>query len=410
MATPKETTKKVTGTVNTSTGAIAPKNPVPDYSSYALGTAESPYVQDASKYSYNAKSQNDAAMARAAGQTVYDGYDAFGNYHWSTKSQDRVNGYINKWNDNLSGGGVYNANDGYTYSTKPQFDESGKLVGYTTSRQPTETEQQSDYWEALTKQMQENQAQQAEMLQKMYDDQQASIRANTQSTIDSINSNKVGIENDYQSAQRQAYINSVLQQNQMDDYLSAMGYSGGMSESTLAGIANNYDNNRLSATASRDEALRKVEQLVAEAQRTGNTDLANAMTNYYQQYMSQLQNQQQMDYNMAQAQLAQNNANRDYDLSKSQLDLQNKQFDFEKKQYKDEQALNKETAKKTEAADKAANLYSAFLNTFEGKITSKAYGEKWIKNLEDTIKTKGDPYGYRRSEINYIKAYIRQNF
>lgn len=231
--------------------------------------------------------------------------------------------------------------------------------------------------------------------QQQYAAQQDAIRQNTQATIDSINSNKQGINDEYEKAARENYINSVLQKNQNNDYMQAMGYNGGMTETSLAGINANYENNRANAISERDAALREIERLVAEAQASGNSDLANAANNYYNSYISALQNQAQMNYQISQDQQAQANADRDYQL---QLD----QIAWNKQQYNNERADAANQASEQAKQQIAANDFEAFLNTYQGKYNKQATYEKWIENL----KKMDDPYGYNRQKIAYLTQWI----
>ena len=117
----------------------------------------------------------------------------------------------------------------------------------------------------LNEQIRAQNEQMIQMMQQQYDQQQEALRRQTESTVSSIESNRQGIEDAYQKAQKEAYINSVLQQNQMGDYLAAAGYSGGMAESTLAQINNNYANNRQAANSERAAANLEIDRMIAQA-------------------------------------------------------------------------------------------------------------------------------------------------
>lgn len=242
--------------------------------------------------------------------------------------------------------------------------------------------------EAQMQQIQQMYANMYEAQQSQYAAQQEAIRQNTQATIDSINSNKQGINDEYEKAARENYINSVLQKNQNNDYMQAMGYNGGMTETNLAAINSNYENNRANAISERDSALREIERLVAEAQASGNSDLANAANNYYNNYISALQNQAQMNYQISQDQQAQANADRDYQLQLEQLAWNKQQYNDER-----EDSANQQVA---------ANDFDTFLNTYQGKYNKQATYEKWIENL----KKMDDPYGYNRQKIAYLTQWI----
>ncbi len=243
-------------------------------------------------------------------------------------------------------------------------------------------------------------------MQKYYDDmlaqreeqyrmQQEAARQRTQATVDSILANREGISQEFEKAQRENYVNRVLQQNQMGDYLSAMGYSGGMSESTLQGIANNYENNRLSAITERDNAYREIEQLAAQARTSGDSDLANIANNYYEAYINTLNNQAQMKYQIDSAQREQMNADRNYLLQLAQQR-------FAEQQYSDSREDAAASASSEMKQQLAANDFKTFLNTYEGKWTKEATYRKWIENL----KKMSDPYGYNKQKIAHLTQYI----
>ena len=244
------------------------------------------------------------------------------------------------------------------------------------------------------------------MYGQMYEQMAAQNAQNTaaaqqriQQTVDSIKANEGKINDAYAQAQREAYINSVLQGNQMGDYLQAMGYNGGMAESTMGQLSANYENNRRQATSERDNALRQNEQLIAEAEATGNAELADIANNYYNNMVGALQNQAQLNYQIAQDQQAQANADREY-----QLALQQQQFaqQMQQQQYDDEKNAYKDSQSQTQAeAD-----FNTFLNTYAGKYNKKATYEQWIKNLE----AMDDPYGYNKQKIAYLRQYINKNF
>lgn len=251
------------------------------------------------------------------------------------------------------------------------------------NRQNEQAEMQKYYEDMLAQQ------------EEQYQMQQEAARQRTQATVDSILANREGISQEFEKAQRENYVNRVLQQNQMGDYLSAMGYSGGMSESTLQGIANNYENNRLSAITERDNAYREIEQLAAQARTSGDSDLANIANNYYEAYINTLNNQAQMKYQIDSAQREQMNADRNYLLQLAQQR-------FAEQQYSDSREDAAASASSEMKQQLAANDFDAFLNTYKGKYTKEATYRKWIENL----KKMSDPYGYNKQKIAYLTQYI----
>ena len=224
--------------------------------------------------------------------------------------------------------------------------------------------------------------------QRQYEQEQAAKQKQIEQTVASIEANKETIDNEYQKAQQEAYINNILQQNQMNDYLQAMGYTGGLAETTANNLANNYANNRANAVSERDAALRNNERLVAEARVSGDSALVGLASDYLDNYATTLYNQAQMNYQIAQDQ--QNQANLD------------REFALKQQQYQD--SLNMNTEENN--YNLAAQDMQTFINTYQKKYTKKATYEKWIQNLQEM----DDPYGFNAQKIAYLRQYINQNF
>lgn len=126
--------------------------------------------------------------------------------------------------------------------------------------------------------------------------QQEAIAKQTQATVDSINAYKPQIQQAYEQQQKANYIANAKSKASLNDYLKAMGYSGGMAESTLANIDAQYLANRAEADTEKNNALEQVANRAAQAQISGDTSLAELMGDYYNNYLNALQNQQQTDY------------------------------------------------------------------------------------------------------------------
>lgn len=134
------------------------------------------------------------------------------------------------------------------------------------------------------------------LLDQQRREQERAIERQTQATVDSINAYRPKVEQSYADQQKANYIANAKNQSQMGDYLGAMGYSGGMAESTMADLSNTYQNNRMQADTQKNNAMLQLDQQVAQARSTGDASLANAANSYYTNYLSALQNQQQFDY------------------------------------------------------------------------------------------------------------------
>jgi len=134
------------------------------------------------------------------------------------------------------------------------------------------------------------------LLDKQLQAQQDAINKQTQATIDSINLYRPKVTQDYEKQQQENYISNTKNQYQIGDYMNAMGYSGGLAESTLANLNTNYQNNRAAADKERNNAMLALDQQVAQARSTGDASLADAANTYYTNYLNALQQQEQFDY------------------------------------------------------------------------------------------------------------------
>lgn len=96
---------------------------------------------------------------------------------------------------------------------------------------------------------------------------------------------------------QQAYINNMMNQKNLGQQLAAMGRSGGASESTLLGLANQYGQNRGTLENTRNEQLNQLALQLAENQAAQTSDYNQTRTGYATDY-----NNQKNAYQQAQAQ------------------------------------------------------------------------------------------------------------
>lgn len=105
------------------------------------------------------------------------------------------------------------------------------------------------------------------------------LQTNYDSTANELSSKygyqKGNINSDAEDSMRQAYINSMLQKKDLGQRMAAQGLSGGATETTMAGLNNNYSNARNNIDTTRQRSLSDLEQTyqsnVAEAQRQYNS-------------------------------------------------------------------------------------------------------------------------------------------
>lgn len=104
------------------------------------------------------------------------------------------------------------------------------------------------------------------LLSGAYDTQKNTLAENRDralaSLLEQYNNSKSNVSSNAENSLKQAYISNMLAKRDIAQKLSAMGLNGGMTETTLAGMANQYGNRR------------------NDINKTLNTNLANLATNY----------------------------------------------------------------------------------------------------------------------------------
>lgn len=109
------------------------------------------------------------------------------------------------------------------------------------------------------------------------------LRTNYDSTTgqlrDQYNYQNKNINTDAENSLREAYINSMLQKKDLRQRMAAQGLNGGMTETTMSSLSNNYSNARNNIDTTRNKSLADLSQTynnnVAEAQRQYNSAVQN---------------------------------------------------------------------------------------------------------------------------------------
>ena len=105
-----------------------------------------------------------------------------------------------------------------------------------------------------------------ELLRGSYDTQKSTLAENREralaSLLEQYNNSRSNVSSNAENSLKQAYLSSMLAKRDIAQKMSAMGLNGGMTETTLAGMANQYGNQR------------------NDINKTLNTNLANLATNY----------------------------------------------------------------------------------------------------------------------------------
>lgn len=133
-----------------------------------------------------------------------------------------------------------------------------------------------------------------------YEQRSRLLKNNLDSTLKNLqtdyDASKASINNDAEKSSREAYINNMLSKKNLAQNMAAQGLSGGASETTMAGMENNYGNARNEIATTANENLGNLLDLYNKnrnsAQQAYNDQLA-ADALQKAQYMTQFENDRQ---------------------------------------------------------------------------------------------------------------------
>lgn len=133
-----------------------------------------------------------------------------------------------------------------------------------------------------------------------YEQRSGLLKNNLDSTLKNLqtdyDASKASINNDAEKSSREAYINNMLSKKNLAQNMAAQGLSGGASETTMAGMENNYGNARNEIATTANENLGNLLDLYNKnrnsAQQAYNDQLA-ADALQKAQYMTQFENDRQ---------------------------------------------------------------------------------------------------------------------
>lgn len=131
-------------------------------------------------------------------------------------------------------------------------------------------------------------------LESAYGEQMNSLRNNLASTkgqlLNNYNYSKGNIMSDAEQSLKEAYINRMLSEKNLAQKMSAQGLSGGATESTMAGMYNNYGNARNNINTTQNRNLSDLENNyndnVAQAMQAYNSAVAQANMQKAQQVIA----------------------------------------------------------------------------------------------------------------------------
>lgn len=126
------------------------------------------------------------------------------------------------------------------------------------------------------------------LLNGSYDTQKNTLAENLEraknSLLSTYNNNRSNLSTDAENSLKQAYISNMLAKRNIAQQLSAMGLNGGMTETTLAGMANNYGNQRNNINTALNRSLADLmnnyNNSMSELEGNYSSELANALQSY----------------------------------------------------------------------------------------------------------------------------------
>lgn len=184
---------------------------------------------------------------------------------------------------------------------------SGSSSGGGTTKAPTNPTSEGtgysggDYYSLLAAQLaaqkaaaQESYNRNMSRIADAYGSAAGSLRGNYDSTVDRLNAARdksMGdVKGDAEKSLQEAYINNMLSKKNLNQRLSAMGYNGGATESTMASLSNNYGNSRTDINETLNRNIADLEQTYGDNLASALQSYNTAMANLNMQRM-QLENQ-----------------------------------------------------------------------------------------------------------------------
>jgi hypothetical protein len=217
---------------------------------------------------------------------------------------------------------------------------------YDTQYTPEETPNAYDgYLEKLDSYQQS----QADLLNQQYAAALAAAREN-------LDSQKGQVNQQYDDLARQLYIQRRMNERDLPEQMAAMGYTGGITESSALGLQTSYADALRQGETQRINTIASLEQAIRQAELEGNQELAAQLSSLAQSTMglyadalAQIQNQantnRQFQYQQLQDALSQRNWNQQfvYNQEQDKLDRETAQKQF---QWQQEQAAAQQQAQK----------------------------------------------------------------
>ena len=207
---------------------------------------------------------------------------------------------------------------------------------YQTKYKPEEV---PNYYEEYQKQLQDYQQNQENLLNRQYAAAMEAAKLN-------LDSQRTQVNQQYDDLARQLYIQRRQQEMVLPEQMAAMGYTGGITESSALGLQTSYADALRQGETQRINTIASLEQAIRQAELEGNQQLAAQLSalaqntmGMYGDALAQIQNQANQNQQFTYQQIMDNIANRQwaqqyaYNQQQDRLDrdtaLQNQQMSYQ---------------------------------------------------------------------------------
>ena len=196
-----------------------------------------------------------------------------------------------------------------------------------------------NYYEEYKQQLQDYQQNQENLLNRQYAAALEAAKLN-------LDSQRTQVNQQYDDLARQLYIQRRQQEMMLPEQMAAMGYTGGITESSALGLQTSYADALRQGETQRINTIASLEQAIRQAELEGNRELAAQLSalaqntmGLYADNLAQIQNQANQNQQFTYQQIMDNIANRQwaqqyaYNQQQDRLDrdtaLQNQQMSYQ---------------------------------------------------------------------------------
>lgn len=155
--------------------------------------------------------------------------------------------------------------------------------------------------------------------------QEAAAKAAVEQSVNRLEGQKSDVEQQYQDLYRQLYLNKRMAEKNLPQQMAAMGYNGGLTESTALGLQTSYNDALRQGEQAKSGTLSNIDQAIANARLTGDISIAEQAAALAQQGLasySDIVAAMQQQQNWAQQfgyQQAQDERNYNYQVGRDQV-------------------------------------------------------------------------------------------